>query len=162
MEDRQARRIGAQVTDTRRILVVRANESVIDNSKTDAEGSGEASSPLKSVAKIAKKIEQRGRALTSKEKKIPGCKYMDPVPIALRKRRRKGHNLKLDEKLDIVHKAMILNEMHGDLAKEYRVTQPCISSLVSRARKNPKFINELLERRDMKAARNKRITEAVI
>ena len=47
------------------------------------------------------------------------------------------------EKISIVHKVLVLKEMQGEVAQEYRIKLYTVSRLVNKARKNPKFLQEL-------------------
>ena len=62
----------------------------------------------------------------SKKPRVP-----DKVPLGLKRKKRKCHPLSLDEKLDMVHRAIVDCEAQIDLAKDFRVSQRVVSALVS-------------------------------
>ena len=47
------------------------------------------------------------------------------------------------EKINIVHKALVLKDMQGEIAQEYGIKLYTVSRLVNKARKNPKFLQEI-------------------
>ena len=49
-----------------------------------------------------------------------------------------------------------------DVAKEYRVTVACVSSIIRKCRKNPKFIQELLALRDSRQQLRQSVAEGVL
>ena len=55
--------------------------------------------------------------------------------------------MSLDQQLDIIHRAVVDCEPHLDLAKEFNVTLGRITQIVSKARKKPSFLRELIAER---------------
>ena len=63
---------------------------------------------------------------------------------------RKEKALSLEQKLDITHRAILGCESQVDLAKEFRVSQVVISRLVTKVRKKPEHLAELVSQRTEK------------
>ena len=47
------------------------------------------------------------------------------------------------EKVDIIHRALVKMENHDSIGKDYNMKQPNISALIRKAKKNPRFLEEL-------------------
>ena len=63
--------------------------------------------------------------------------------------------------MGITYKVLCLNYFQADVAKEYRVTKHCISTIISRSKKNAKFIEELMSKREAKEAKREEIGDAI-
>ena len=74
--------------------------------------------------------------------------FKDPVPVQKRLRRGLRKPLSTSEKISIVHKALVLKEMQGEIAQEYGIKLYTVSRLVNKARKHPQFLQELLTMRE--------------
>ena len=61
-----------------------------------------------------------------------------------------GWALRLEDKLDIAHRAIVSCEPQKDLAKEYRVSPVVVSLLICQVRKKPKYLAELIAQRTEK------------
>jgi len=70
--------------------------------------------------------------------------------IGMRKRSGKRRVLSIEEKLDISYKVLCQNITQTDIAKEYRVTVPCICNIIRISKKDPNYLSALIERRDLK------------
>lgn len=69
--------------------------------------------------------------------------------------------LSLEEKIEIVHRCLILNHAHREVADAMRVKPSLISCLIKRTKDNKNFIHELRAKEDGKLERiNKIVTEA--
>ena len=87
------------------------------------------------------------RRLTSKElleKRLQRPDYVEHVPPGSRRQSWKHQPLSTEEKIGIVHKALVGKEPYGPIAREHRVSQNTISQLVSKAKKKKEFYSELL------------------
>lgn len=62
----------------------------------------------------------------------------------MRKRSRTGRKLSLQEKIQIVHQAVVLKYHHKDIAQEHRISRCYVTQLQQRALKNRAFIAELM------------------
>ena len=82
--------------------------------------------------------------------------------MMLRRRSRRRGTLTTTEKIAISHKVLCLQQSQVELAKEYRVTQPCISNIIRRSRSNPKFLEELVSQRRAKEKVREDIAELVL
>ena len=69
--------------------------------------------------------------------------FAEDTSIACRKRKRTKPTLSKSEMLDIVYDVLIEHKKVNMVAKEYRVGFNTVTVLISKARKNPKFIAEL-------------------
>ena len=67
----------------------------------------------------------------------------DPVPIDMRKSLMKKKILTVAERIKIAHEVICELACQKDVAKKYRVKPTCISKIITRASKNPKFLEEL-------------------
>ena len=70
------------------------------------------------------------------------------VPIGSRRRIRKRRNLTLSERIQVAHKVICRELLQADVAKEYRVTRSCIHHIIKKCKANPKFLKELMEKRE--------------
>ena len=71
----------------------------------------------------------------------------EEVPLGLKRRGRKPKTLGLNQKLEIVHRVLVGGESQSDLAKDFRVSQSLISNLVTKVRKKPELLRELISKR---------------
>ena len=85
---------------------------------------------------------------------------MDNTALSSRHRSKRRGPLTIAERIDIVHRVMIGHEKHSELAREHRVTAAVIGKVVIKAKKNPKFLKALLEKKDEKSQRREAIKEA--
>ena len=79
----------------------------------------------------------------------------------MRRRRRKTRQLSLDQKLDVVHRALVGREAQMELAREFRVSQAVVSLLVTKVRKRPEFLRELVSERTEKQLLECRLAEFI-
>ena len=79
------------------------------------------------------------------EKKVSD-ELEEQVPIPNRKKGKKRPILGTTEKIDIVHQAIVQLLPWKDIAKEHRVSVSSVSNLVTKAKKNPEFIEEVYEK----------------
>ena len=84
----------------------------------------------------------------------------EPVPSLLRKRG-KIRKLSLDDRVEVAWMIFMDKERQVDVAKHFHVTQPSISSLVSRLRKKPNMLSELLAVKESKKADRAAIGDAI-
>ena len=84
----------------------------------------------------------------------------EPVPSLLRKRG-KIRKLSLDDRVEVAWMIFMDKERQVDVAKHFHVTQPSISSLVSRLRKKPNMLSELLTIKESKKADRVAIGDAI-
>jgi len=74
----------------------------------------------------------------SSERVAPGRRYQ----------RRKRNQLRVLEKIQIVHQVLIQNDNQAAVAKEFRTSQCVVSRLITAAMKKPAFLKELIAERD--------------
>ena len=91
----------------------------------------------------ANKIRNRGTGVRKVPNEISPAEYRDPVPIDLRRGRRRRRRLTLAEKHQIVHQVVCQLLSQTDVAQEHRVSVTCVSLLVKKARKNPRYLSDL-------------------
>ena len=65
------------------------------------------------------------------------------------------------EKLTIIHEAIVLQLPWKELVKEHRVSMSTIGHLVGKAKKKPKFLEEIHAKYDSWAAKEAAITKVV-
>ena len=83
------------------------------------------------------------------------------MPPGCRRKSRKPHHPQLADKIRIVYRVLVKHEHQKEVAKEERLSNVVISNLVSKARRNPKFLVELLHREEMKKQRRESIERVV-
>ena len=71
-------------------------------------------------------------------------------PLGLKRRRRRAKPLDLDQKLRIVERVIIGGESQSDLAKDYRLSPAAVSNLITKVRKKPELLRELITQRSEK------------
>ena len=69
---------------------------------------------------------------------------MDVTNVDSRKRGNKRKTLTVADKVSIIHQVVISKIYHKQVAKEFRVTPACVSMLVRKAQRNPKFLSEMV------------------
>ena len=79
----------------------------------------------------------------------------------LRKKGCRRPTLTVDEKLTIVHAAIVKQLLWKDIAKEQRVSVATIGMLVGKAKKNPSFISEIHNKQDAWMAKEKVIRSVI-
>jgi len=124
---------GKDATLKRRMFIDRAVALVQqDQSAIDA--------GVESIEELSKKLQNRGTGLRKNPFEIKPAEYIEPTPKACRKRGKGRPKLTAGDKIDIVHK--VLHGLHPekDVAKEYRITQQCVSLLSNKAKKNHSFL----------------------
>ena len=83
------------------------------------------------------------------------------MPEGSRKKSRKGRPLKGKEKVEIVYKVVALKELQKDVARCHRIAPSTVSQLVSKAKKNKKFLSELLSNEEAAVETRSRIAKVV-
>ena len=67
----------------------------------------------------------------------------------------------MQEKVAIVYQAIVQCLPWKEICQEHRVTMNVISPLVRRAKRNPKFIDEITAKEDLKEAKTAAFTKVV-
>ena len=83
------------------------------------------------------------------------------MPPGLRYAVRKRKNLTPAEIADIIHKVVVGHQLQKDVAREHRLKPVLVCRLAMKAKKNPRYIGEILGARDDTAAHRAAIVEAV-
>ena len=98
---------------------------------------------MANATELSKKIQSRGSRGTTTTNDIKPSEYKVPTSIASRKKGKHRAKVTLREKILMIHR--VINQYHSvkEVAKEFRISQPYISRLCCKARKNPKFLAEL-------------------
>ena len=85
-----------------------------------------------------------------REKRRSKVKFEDDYPrlnpdiaVGSRCKGKRRPMLTVDEKIEIIHKVYVAHEYMKDVAKQYRVGISVVQSLVSKARTNPGFVDDL-------------------
>ena len=81
-----------------------------------------------------------------------------PIP---QRRVRKPKRLTLQEKVDVVHRVLVSHEKHADVAKMYRVRSSVVGQLLSKAKKKPAFLGELVHKEEVVTGRTAAISKVV-
>ena len=81
--------------------------------------------------------------------------------LITQKKGRKRPTLTTAEKTEIVYQAVVKMRMVKEIAKKHRVSQATVNMLVSKAKKKPDFIKDLVERDEDKEDKFKRVEAAV-
>ena len=71
----------------------------------------------------------------------------EEVPLGLKRRGKKPKTIGLDQKLQILERVLIDGESQSDVAKDFRVSQPLVSNLITKVRKKPELMRELISKR---------------
>ena len=98
---------------------------------------------LGSVTTLDKKLQSRGGQSVKDPNAIRPEEYQQPVSAACRKKGTNRPKLTLHQKIEIVWKVLTQFYSNKEVAKEFRITPGYASLLVSKARKNSKFLVEL-------------------
>jgi hypothetical protein len=98
------------------------------------------------VARLSEKVLKRGSGKPRNPHEIRPSEYIEDVPIDRRKRSGKKGPLSLKDKIELVYQVVCNHTPTKLLAKKHRVTQSYVSLLVSRARRNPRFLLTLHEK----------------
>ena len=114
--------------------------------------------PLDLDANDFSKLEKRMHQGYFRAEKAAGMP-IDEVPIMSRKISRKRSALCAQQKINIVHQAIVQCLPFKDIAKEHRISVNVINKLVGKARKKPKFIAEINAKEDLKEAKAAAIAE---
>ena len=111
------------------------------------------------IEKLAKKMQ---RGYFKKPTKLAAEKDTgEDQSVADRKRGNRRAMLTPAEKVDIVHQVLVQHRMVKDIAKANRVTPMHVGMLVSRAKKNPKFIAEIFNKEENSGQKQERIEKVV-
>ena len=86
---------------------------------------------------------------------------VEDICAGLRCKRRRQRRLSLEEKVDIAYRAIVMCESQKDLAIEYRVSQVVVSVLVSKVRKKPKLLADLISERTDKRQQEHTLAEFI-
>ena len=114
-----------------------------------------------STRKQIKLLEERFEKKHKKPFPKDLCELRVQTPVDKRRRRWQKRNLSLSEKIMICHMVICRELAQDDVAREFRVTQQCISHTVCQARKNPKILKEIMMRKE-EVERDKRVVQAVL
>ena len=76
--------------------------------------------------------------------------FKDDTVLGSRKKGKKSCPLSVAKKIQIVHQVLIDNEFQKDVAKEHRIGIMTVNQLVNKAKKKPSFIQEIIDKRDLK------------
>lgn len=79
----------------------------------------------------------------------------------MRKRSRKRGVLSTNDKINITHRVLVDFEKQAEVAKDFRVTPQVVASIIFKAKRNKKFLEELLVKDGNKEELRKRIKSRV-
>ena len=86
----------------------------------------------------------RGTGKKAYTVKIHPSEYKDVTSFASRKRTNRRPTLTVMDRINIAHRVFIQGYMHEDVAKEFRITRQCVTNIIRKASKNPKFLAEMV------------------
>ena len=118
-------------------------------------------SDLETAKKVVEQRRRRQPGSIRKTDQLPYDCFREIVPEGSRKKGRKGRPLKANEKVEIVYKVLAQKELQKDVARYHRIGANTVSRLVTKAKKNKKFLSELLSSEEAEAGSRRRIAEIV-
>ena len=116
---------------------------------------------LQDTFRLSKKLQNRGEERPTLLNPIQISEYIEPTNIGGRKRGRRKNKLTTDEKISIVHKVIYQLLPVKDVALEFRITQAYVCNLVSKTKKNPKFLGDMIDKKEQLALEEVKVREAV-
>ena len=122
-----------KVTKFRKIIRERA--LTINASYND----DEAAAYLQTTEKLARKM-HNGYFPTTKKENICKAKYMS--------KKQRWHEFSLDDKVNLIHDVIVGKEKIEVVAKRYFRTKGFVSNLITKMKKNPNLLRELIDNRD--------------
>ena len=114
------------------------------------------------MSRLAQRIRRGDYKDGAAKKQLLQPDFSEPVPAGQRRRSRKRGVLSTGHKIDIVHRVLINYEKQAEVAREYRVTQQVIAQLMMKAKKNHKFLQELLDARGLLDRQREAIEQTVV
>lgn len=160
--------LAIQVTQLRKRIEDRAKALLMLESAVDSNPKASKNSALDNqvtskyeVSQLAKKIRSREKYMSRYTGPISNVDYPEPVAPGLRYAVRKRKDLSEAEIADIVHKVVVGHHLQADVAKEHRLKPVLVSRLTIKAKNNPRYIHEILLKRDEKKQHRLAIAEAV-
>ena len=141
LSEKQLVKYGEQLTRYREKLRKDANSTAQDSKESNE-------AMMVYIDKLAKKM-GRGYFCKPKEKSRQNDDVSD-FSIYDKKVTGKRGRLTTAKSIDIVYEVLVQHKMVKDVAKKYRVHAHRITLLVNKAKKKPKFIEEICHTRDQK------------
>ena len=71
----------------------------------------------------------------------------------MKRQYKRRFDLTFDNKVDIIHRALVKMENHATIGKDYKMKHNHISALVRKAKKNPQFLKELAAKESLKESK---------
>jgi len=133
---RDLKGLGMKVSELRRSFVEKAEEELTKHAPAGIENGEE-------VRKAAQKIRNRGSGKPAAADEIKPYEYMETVPFNQRKKCRTRNKLKLADRIKIAHQVLCQGIALKSVAKEHRISQPWVSSIVQKVRRKPELFEEL-------------------
>jgi hypothetical protein len=146
--------LGVEVSKMRRALRDKALEMQLRTAK-------ELEEDINSVSLLAKRISRGEYKAVTHEQLHAFPDFEDVVAPGKRRRSKKRGPLLLDEKLDILQRALVSFESHKEVARAYRVSQAVVASLIFKVRKKPAILSELHCRQQAKQSREDAVSKVV-
>ena len=98
---------------------------------------------ISEIKELSQKIQNRGTGKWRNPNAIKSSEYKNPVPLDRRKHTRIRRDLTAPDKIQVVHQVVVRLQPQYQVARSFRISQPMVSSLVKKAKKNPRFLAEL-------------------
>ena len=89
---------------------------------------------------MVKKVRARGSMKQTPPDQLSSKHCREPIPIAHRKKGRHRGPLTVNEKIIIAYRVLVEQEYMSTVAREFRIGLSSISILITKVRKNHKFL----------------------
>ena len=113
------------------------------------------------ISRMARRVQRGAFRDNTEEKRRLAPDIAEGVAVGSRKRSKRRGPLTLNEKIDVIYRVLIGFEKHSELARELRVTPNVIAQVVLKAKRNEKFLKEMLMKQDETIARRAMIKQTV-
>ncbi|TFH49608.1 MAG: hypothetical protein E4G89_04570 [Methanothrix sp.] len=100
------------------------------------------------ISRLARRISRGDFKAGAQEKQLLRPDITDMTAIGARRRSKRRKLLTASERIEIVHRVLILFEKHADVAKVFRVSQGVVAQVMLKAKRRKGFLQELTEKRD--------------
>ena len=109
---------------------------------------------MERIAKKLSRFEVRQNKLRNEDRENEWLEFTSPLH---KRKKKKKPPVSLDEKVSIACKILIDFEKAADVAKEFRVSVPYVSTIVSKIKKNKKAFDELYEKHQDKQVQRRAV-----
>ena len=129
-------RLGEKRLKTLGIEVSKLREKLREAAmKRDKDVAFEQGKDIHEVSTLAKRIRRGEYNDGAIQKQLLKPDFNERIPMGQRRRSRKRGPLSINDRVDIVYRMLIKFEKQAEVAREYRVSQQVVASLVHKAKK---------------------------